>query len=141
MSAWTPDDWIVYENRLLRALDGHVGVENAIGGDALFAVVFHQVPKHRINGTRALRRLVRKLRGEGVPVMSTSSNRNPGYYLARPGTPEFEKCCEELEDRALTGLVQVSKMRRIALPVILGQMQIKFEGAQAGTPAPPASGG
>jgi hypothetical protein len=115
------------EERLLAVLDRHWGRENCIGMGELWRKVFRLPYDHRINDTSELRRLIRKLRRRGEAICSISDKFNPGYYLAE--TPaELEEFAKRHERRGLTSLVQVARLRRIALPELLGQLQLSLEG-------------
>lgn len=70
---WTEAEWAEYKHRLLEALEDHEGEDNPCPGDVLYSLVFRRWPASRINGTRALRRLVRWLRSDGILIMSTSN--------------------------------------------------------------------
>lgn len=112
--------------RLLAILARHRGLENCIGMGELWRKVFRLPYDHRINDTSELRRLIRKLRRIGEPICSTSNKYNPGYYLAE--TPEeLAEFIDRHESRGLTSLDQAAKLRKIALPELLGQLQLRLE--------------
>lgn len=116
------------EVRLLAVLSRHRGRDNCIGMGELWRKVFRLPYDNRINDTSELRRLIRKERRRGEPICSMSDKYNPGYYLA--DTPEeLEEFIRRHERRGLTSLAQVAKLRRIALPELLGQLKLAEERA------------
>ncbi len=68
--------------------------------------------------TRRLRLLVTQAREDGIAVCGRPST---GYFM--PTTPaELNSTCEFLESRAMRSLYSLSRMRKVALPVLMGQM-------------------
>ncbi len=119
-----------FRARLLAELSRHVGEVNAIGMAELFEAVFGENWRNRINDTRKLRSLVTMLRREGVPICSVSSRSGGGYYLAAAGS-ELRGYTERDKRRALRILARVSRIEKISLPELLGQMRIRMEGSDA----------
>lgn len=116
-------------DRLLAILARHRGRENCIGMGECYRKVFRLPYDNRINDTSPLRVLIRRLRRQGVPICSTNDKYNPGYYLAE--TPEeLAEFIGRHERRGLASLNQVARLRKIALPELLGQLQL--EAASAG---------
>lgn len=69
---------------------------------------------------RQIRMLISDLRADGHAVCGTPKD---GYYIA--ATPEeLERTCEFLRARAMHSLVLESKLRKIPLPDLLGQLHI-----------------
>jgi serine kinase of HPr protein (carbohydrate metabolism regulator) len=69
---------------------------------------------------RKLRDLVSELREEGIAICATPET---GYYLAV--TPEeLQESCKFLHDRAMRSLVLASRMQKISLPDLLGQLKL-----------------
>lgn len=112
--------------RLMETLSRHVGKENAIGMDELHERVFGEKIYHKINDTRDLRTLITALRRKGIPIGSTSSQTGGGYYLVRAGS-ELDEYCSRLHSRALSALVLEARLRKQALPELLGQMQMNLQ--------------
>lgn len=112
--------------RLLGALTRHVGQEKALGMDELFESIFQRPVRHKINDTRELRRLVTRLRAEGVPIASVSRPEGGGYYLARAKS-EMEDFLERLHRRGIQALTLEAKLRRISLPELLGRTRLYLE--------------
>jgi hypothetical protein len=117
------------ENRtkLLSEITSHIGAHNAVGMAALYEAVFDRPWAHRINDTRALRRLITAMRREGVPICSCSDQHGGGYYLAAAGS-ELADYLRRGERRALGILGRNSKIKRISLPNYLGQLKLGMEG-------------
>ena len=113
--------------RLMMVLSRHVGEEHAIGMDELHERVFGERITHKINHTRKLRTLITTLRRKGIPIGSVSTSTGGGYYLVRAGS-ELDEYCNRLRRRALNALVMEARLRKIALPELLGQMQMNLEG-------------
>lgn len=110
--------------RLLAVLERHRGRAHCIGMGELWRKVFHLPYSHRINDTSPLRQLVRSLRRQGHSICSTSDKYNPGYYLAE-SPEEMEEFIARHERRGLASLSQAAKLRRLALPELLGQLRLK----------------
>ncbi|BBO74428.1 hypothetical protein DSCW_18450 [Desulfosarcina widdelii] len=114
------------KNRLIRIMIEHVGPNKKIGMGALYEDVFGQTYSHRINGTKALRRIITELRSTGMAICSEVSSTNGGYWLAASDS-EIRAYCEKHKKRALGILSRIAKIRKISLPEYLGQMQLELE--------------
>lgn len=98
---------------LLNALARHQGAAQGIGAKALAAEL--GVPP------RQLRKLISRCRDEdGVAICGHPST---GYYMAC--TPdELAASCAFLEHRALHSLRLLSRMKKVSLPELLGQLKL-----------------
>lgn len=97
---------------LLNLLAFHQGRESGITAEHLAQVA--GVPERR------LRTLIGELREEGIAICATPET---GYYLAV--TPEeLAESCKFLHDRALRSLLLASRMQKISLPDLLGQLKL-----------------
>ena len=95
---------------LLNALSPHQGAENGIQAKHLAAKL--GIPP------RQLRRLVSAAREDGIAICGRPTT---GYFM--PVTPaELQETCAFLENRAMHSLRKLSRMKRVALPILLGQM-------------------
>ena len=96
--------------RLINALAPHQGAENGISAVRLAC---------RLGvTTRQLRKLITAAREDGVAVCGRPAT---GYFM--PVTAEeLNRTCAFLESRAMHSLRSLSRMRRVALPVLLGQL-------------------
>jgi hypothetical protein len=112
--------------RVLTILAGHIGSHNAIGMGELYEEVFGEPWEHRINDTRALRKVITALRSEGVPICSAADREGGGYYLAAAGS-ELSSYLRRSEIRALKILKRNARIKRISLPDYLGQMRLNME--------------
>lgn len=82
---------------------------------------------------RQVRKAVEALRREGKPICATPEG---GYYLAE-SEAELSETIAFLRSRAMTSLTQIARLRRVSLPVLMGQMQIELAAEQsASAPGP-----
>ena len=78
---------------------------------------------------RQIRSLITELREEGMPICGHPST---GYYIAE--TPaELQATCDFLRSRALKSLVLESRLRKVPLATLIGQLSLDL--AAALTPA------
>ncbi|MCW5657405.1 MAG: hypothetical protein KIT60_06860 [Burkholderiaceae bacterium] len=97
---------------LLNVMARHQGRERGIHAVDLARLC--QIPE------RALRTLISALREEGIAICATPET---GYYLAV--TPEeLQESCRFLHERAMKSLVLASRMQKISLPELLGQLKL-----------------
>jgi biotin operon repressor len=99
-------------SQLLTLLSRHIGKGNGIGVKALAA---------QLDTTeRHVRTLTSELREDGHAVCGTPQD---GYYIA--ATPEeLQNTCEFLRSRAMHSLTLESRLRRIPLTDLLGQLHL-----------------
>ncbi len=124
--------------KLLTVLTRHVGETNAISMGELYEAVFGEQWKNKVNDTRKLRLLVNKMRSEGIAICSTTDQNNGGYYLAAAGS-EVNDYLRRLERRALKILWRISKIKKVSLPELLGQMRLHMVEKQDNQEAPDAA--
>ncbi|MBU2550492.1 MAG: hypothetical protein KKB20_18945 [Proteobacteria bacterium] len=116
--------------RLRKVLQWHIGEEKAIGADRLQESVYGTPVRNKINDTRQVRRLIERLRREGEPIGSTSSQQGGGYYLI--GTrSELTDYCRRHQRRALASLDIVANILKVSLSDLLVQMQFGLGGGTA----------
>lgn len=96
---------------LLNILSAHRGREQGIHMDRLASRT--DVP------ARELRKLISELRSEGVAVCGRPET---GYFIAETAQELDEFCIKYLESRALHSLKLSSRLRKIPLPVLAGQL-------------------
>lgn len=72
-------------------------------------------------GERMLRTLVSRAREDGIAIVGTPES---GYFIAQTDK-ELEECCAFLVDRAMHSLMIAARLRKIALPELLGQLHLK----------------
>ena len=118
-------------SKVLMILSRHVGQERSIDMGELYSRVFGESYTHKINHTRRLRTIITALRQKGIPIGSTAAKNGGGYYLVRAGS-ELDEYCGRLRRAALNKLALESKLRKLSLPELLGEMQFNFtaEGAE-----------
>lgn len=96
--------------RLLNLLARHQGSDRGISGDLL--------AKQMCMEPRKLRALISTCREEGHAICGHPRS---GYYVAVT-EGELERCTAFLEHRAVHSLRMLARMRRVALPVLAGQL-------------------
>lgn len=98
---------------LLNALSRHQGAKSGIGAKALAAELGVS--------PRILRKLISSCRDEdGQAICGTPST---GYYVAV--TPEeLRASCAFLEHRAMHSLRLLSRMKKVSLPALMGQLML-----------------
>lgn len=101
------------KERLLNVLSRHIGKGRGIGVAALALQVGLQ--------QRQVRKFVSDLRQVGVAVCGTPTH---GYYIA--GTAEeLEETCQFLRQRALHSLTLESRLRKVPLADLVGQLHLR----------------
>lgn len=98
---------------LLSKLQQHQGAANGITAEALAAALD--------TTKRQIRSLVSELRLEGVAVCGHPKT---GYFIAANDS-EIEDTCKFLRSRAIHSLTLESRLRKVTLPNLLGQMRLK----------------
>lgn len=98
---------------LLSRLQRHQGAANGVTAEAL-ATALDTTKRH-------IRTLVSELRLEGTAVCGHPKT---GYFIAA-NDEEIENTCKFLRSRALHSLALEAKLRKIALPDLIGQMKLK----------------
>lgn len=75
---------------------------------------------------RTLREAISELRTRGHAIVGTPET---GYYIAQ--TPdEVQECCRFLRARAMHSLTIEARLRRLALPELLGQLALELQGEE-----------
>lgn len=99
--------------KVLTLLQKHVGRENGMRAEMIAKLL--DLPE------RAVRKHITGLREEGIALCGTPQD---GYYIA--STPEeIEETCRFLRSRAMHSLHLESRLRKIPLPDLIGQMHLK----------------
>lgn len=97
----------------LAVLSHHVGAGNGITAAAL---------ARELNvSTRQLRGMISDLRDDGVAICASPET---GYFIAETAE-ELEITCQFLHARAMHSLVLISRLRKVPLPDLLGQMKLR----------------
>ena len=101
------------KERLLNVLSRHIGKGHGLGVAALALQVGLQ--------QRQVRKFVTDLRQDGVAVCGTPTH---GYYIA--GTAEeLDETCQFLRQRALHSLTLESRLRKVPLADLVGQLHLR----------------
>lgn len=108
--------------QVLDALEDHIGADSGITAERL-AMKITEAPEPNPAAERKLRQHIADLRMHGVRICGHPST---GYYLAKTAE-DIEQTCQYLHHRAMTSLVQISRLRGIALPELLGQLKLATE--------------
>jgi biotin operon repressor len=99
-------------DQLVTLLSRHIGKGNGIG--------VKDIAQQIGTNERHVRTMVSDLRDDGHAVCGTPRH---GYYIA--ATPEeLEETCTFLRNRAMHSLGLESRLRRIPLPDLLGQLHV-----------------
>lgn len=102
----------VTKHHLLGYLQPHIGAAKGISAQALADLAGCN--------KRQVRSLVTELRMAGTAVCGHPST---GYFIAE-NDAELEQTLRYLRDRAMTSLILESKLRKMALPDLLGQLRV-----------------
>lgn len=103
---------------LLAALRHHIGRRHGVTATALCREVLGDTPTPA--DERRLRELVVELRMEGNHVCAHPRD---GYFLAA-NVNELEETIGFLRSRSMSGLQQISRMTRVSIPDLVGQMRM-----------------
>jgi DNA-binding IclR family transcriptional regulator len=97
--------------QLLNLLSRHKGRDNGI----------HMAALERETGLpgRSVRKLISELRTEGTAIWGKPET---GYFIAETADELNEFCIKYLESRAMHSLTLSSRLRKIPLPVLAGQL-------------------
>jgi len=104
---------------VLEALSRHIGRANGARAAELVREVTGALAPDPV-AERRLRQVITELRLRGEHVCATPRD---GYFMAATDR-ELDETCEFLHDRALAGLAQIARMKRISLPDLRGQLKL-----------------
>lgn len=107
---------------VLAALARHIGQANGISAEDLVQEIIGASGDcdSDLFTTRRLRNYISELREEGVAVCG---HPRTGYYIAETAD-ELTESCNFLRARAMHSLTLESRLRRIPLPDLLGQLRV-----------------
>lgn len=100
------------KEQLLNILAEHQGREAGIQGNAL--------ARKAGLSPRRLRTLISQMRDQGIAICGKPAS---GYFVP-VSAEELSESCAYLEARALHSLRLLSRMKKVALPTLLGQLLI-----------------
>lgn len=99
-------------SQMLAALQAHIGKHNGVTAEAL---------ARQLGCTlRQVRKLITGLRMDGVAICGHPAS---GYYVAATAE-ELETTCGFLHARAMSSLLLSSRMRKIPMADLLGQLHL-----------------
>lgn len=98
--------------RVLKVLSGHIG--------ALAGIKAGQLAEATGLPERRVRACISELREDGVAICGHPTT---GYYIAQTAE-ELDRCCQFLRARAMHSLTIESRLRRIPLPDLIGQIKL-----------------
>jgi hypothetical protein len=105
--------------QVLTALSHHIGKANGIHmGPLVMRITGLAQPNERVQ--RRVRQVVAELRMQGKRICAHPAS---GYFMAEI-EGELNDTCEFLYERAMTSLVQISRMKKISLPDLRGQLHL-----------------
>jgi hypothetical protein len=105
---------------VLAALARHVGRDKGVRIQELVYEITGETLRSE-GAERKVRELVSELRESGVAICAYPGD---GYYIAG-SAEELEQCCAFLRSRAMHSLVLESRLRKITLPELLGQLRLE----------------
>jgi hypothetical protein len=104
---------------VLAALTRHIGRAKGVRVQELVYEITGETLRSE-GAERKVREIVSDLRESGIAICAYPGD---GYYIA--GTSEeLEQCCAFLRSRAMHSLVLESRLRKIPLPELLGQLRL-----------------
>jgi hypothetical protein len=106
---------------VIELLRNQVGRESALKAPEIVEIVTNQ--RSNINAERNLREIVKVLCLEGWPICSSSYH---GYWWAG-SVGEVEEVCGALHSRAVSSLARIGKLKRVAIPILAGQMTLPLD--------------
>jgi hypothetical protein len=110
------------ELAILAILEQRQGRENAISRASLVEAINIDQPLFPV-GERLIRKTIKHLQSQhGERIGSCSW----GYFMTQTAE-ELEAVCRYYDNYALSSLHVSARLRRIALPELLGQMKLKME--------------
>lgn len=109
---------------VMKELNDHVGATCGISAKQL-AMKVTESTQEDSHQERQLRLIIADLRLSGIAICGHPGT---GYYLPQ-NAEDINKTCAFLRSRALSSLLQESRLKKIALPELLGQMQMEMENA------------
>lgn len=109
----------ITRDTVLDALAAHIGERKGASAAQLVAEITGATAEDPV-GERALRNTIHDLRMEGYPICAHPTS---GYYVAETDE-ELDRTCEYLYERALCSLQQISRMKKVSLPDLRGQLKL-----------------
>jgi hypothetical protein len=111
------------EGTILRILEIHKGRENALPRKELVEFVNQGLPLFPV-AERTIRATIKHLQSQHGERIGSCAK---GYFMAQT-SEELERVCSYYDSYALSSLHVSARLRRMALPELLGQMKLRLEG-------------
>ena len=105
---------------VLHVLSQHIGRARGIKAAALVREIRQPIGIANLFNERRLRICISELREDGIAVCGLPRR---GYFIAE-NDEELEETCRFLRSRAMHSLALESKLRKIPLPELLGQLRL-----------------
>lgn len=96
----------------------HIGKKNGICAKALADTCLGKAASQA--DLRHLRKVIQELREQGQHICAHPST---GYFIAATAE-ELDDTCEYLYERVLCSLKQISRMKKVSIPDIRGQLRL-----------------
>jgi len=109
----------ITRDQVLAALTRHIGRDKGVRVQELVYEITG-VTLRSEGAERKVRAVVSELREEGFAICAYPGD---GYYMAG-SADELEACCAFLRSRAMHSLVLESRLRKIALAELIGQLRL-----------------
>ncbi len=109
----------ITRDTVLAALGRHIGQARGVSAADLVREITGDLFCEAA-GERLLRSCVSELRGDGIAICAHPAH---GYFIAETAE-ELNLCCEFLRSRAMHSLVLESRLRKIPLPDLIGQLTL-----------------
>jgi len=108
----------ISSDSVIEVLSHHIGKCKGISAQSLAeACLIRPVSPHDL---RHLRKIIQRLRGDGHHICAHPAT---GYFIAE-NAEELDATCEFLYERAICSLKQISRMKKVAMPDIRGQLRL-----------------
>lgn len=120
----------VYKEDVWKIISEHVGEDNAINQYDIANFHYHYVDGGSVCSTREVRKLIRDLREEGYPILSTPHYPNGGYFIPNnyDEVKEWQKRMHVKAIKLLAIVNPVIKSCQAMFPDKDGVEQLSFKG-------------
>lgn len=112
---------MIGKHQLTAALSRHIGAAKGVHVEPLVAEILGTSQRDP-NAERRVRTLASELREDGVPVCAHPST---GYFIAETDEELQRYYLDFMESRAMHTLRLISRVKKIALPDLIGQLRLK----------------
>lgn len=114
---------VINKTTVLAALANHVGAQNGSPGCCLATEILGEESTDA--DERQMRKVIQSLREEGSHICGRPGQ---GYFMAANETEldetELDETCTFIYGRCKTGLKQITAMKKVSLPDLLGQLRL-----------------